>query len=250
MGGNELDYAKLTEHIVRWLQQKVSGAGAEGCVVGVSGGIDSAVVAALCHRAFPDKTIAVVLPVHSNEEDAKDAMLVTEHLGLEARKINLDSAYDEFVSALEEDSSPFPADDLPLANIKPRLRMMALYYLAARHNCLVVGTGNKSELVTGFFTKYGDGAVDLEPIGELVKGQVVALARYLDIPEKIVERTPSAGLWPGQSDEGELGFTYQQLDEFLLTGQTDSKVEDRIRKTMAMAEHKLNMPPTCPLDEL
>ncbi len=245
-----MDYEKATARIVGWLQDKVSAAGANGCVVGVSGGIDSAVVAALCDIAFPGKTIAVVLPVHSSDEDVEDAKLVTEHLGLKAREICLDEVYDQFVAAMEEDSSKFAADDLPLANIKPRLRMMALYYLAARHNLLVAGTGNKSELATGFFTKYGDGAGDLEPIGELVKTQVVGLARHLGLPEKIIERTPSAGLWPGQSDEGELGFTYKQLDEFLLSGQTDPEVEQRIKNTIAGAQHKLSMPPTCPLDDL
>lgn len=247
--GEELavDYGKITEKIVSWIHEKVKSAGADGCVLGLSGGLDSAVVAALAQKAFPENTLAAILPVGSSAEDVKDAWLVAEALGVKAIEINLDKVHRDLVSILETGGGKLPPEDLAVANIKPRLRMIALYYLAARHNYLVAGTGNKSEIVTGFFTKYGDSAVDFEPIGELVKAQVFELARYLGVPEKIIEKTPTAGLWPGQTDEEELGFTYRQLDEYILSGATDREAAGRIREVIRRARHKQEMPPTCPL---
>lgn len=244
--GLQVDYGVITEKIVSWLQEKVTAAGATGCVLGLSGGIDSAVAAALAQKAFPETTLAVILPVESSPVDVEDAWLVARALNLKAVEINLDGVYRSLVQTLATDDK-LEANNLALANIKPRLRMIALYYQAARHNYLVIGTGNKSEIVTGFFTKYGDGAVDLEPLGELVKAQVYQLAEHLGIPEKIIAKTPTAGLWPGQTDEEELGFSYRQLDEYILSGTTDPQVVPRIRETMRRARHKLEMPPTCPL---
>lgn len=240
-----VDYELITGKIVYWLREKVTAAGARGCVLGLSGGVDSAVVAALAQRAFPDDTLAVILPVQSSAEDVEDAWLVAKTLGLKCVEINLDAAYSALLAAVEKKAPA--ADDLAAANVKPRLRMTVLYYLAAKHNYLVTGTSNKSELVTGFFTKYGDGGVDLEPIGELVKTQVYQLARHLGIPDKIIAKVPTAGLWPGQSDEQELGFTYRQLDEYILSGTTDAAAEDKIQAAIARARHKLEMPPVCPL---
>ncbi|MGI6364962.1 MAG: NAD(+) synthase [Bacillota bacterium] len=245
--GLQVDYAVVTEKIVSWLREKVTAAGAKGCVLGLSGGIDSAVAAALAREAFPDTTLALILPVESSSLDVEDAWLVARTLDLKAVEINLDGAYRSLVQTLAADAGQLAADDLALANIKPRLRMIALYYQAARNNYLVIGTGNKSEIVTGFFTKHGDGAVDLEPLGELVKAQVCQLARHLGIPERIIAKAPSAGLWPGQTDEEELGFSYRQLDEYILSGTTDPEVVFRIREAMRRARHKLEMPPTCPL---
>jgi len=241
-----VDYAIVTEKIVAWLQEKVNSAGAKGCVVGLSGGIDSAVVAALAKRAFPETTLAVMLPVESSSQDVEDAWLVARQLGLDAVMYNLDTAFKVLVESIEV-SQDLPGDNLAVANVKPRLRMISLYYLAARNNYLVIGTGNKSEMVTGFFTKYGDGGVDLEPIGELVKAQVYELARHLGIPKTIIDKVPSAGLWPGQTDEDELGFSYRQLDEYIISGSTDSDVTDRIKEVIRRARHKQELPPTCPL---
>lgn len=246
-GDFPVDYNFISEKIIAWLREKVNAAGAKGCIVGLSGGIDSAVVAALAKKAFPDSTLAIILPVESSTEDVEDAWLVARTLDLNAVEINMDGVYRALLQTLESESNDLPADNLAVANVKPRLRMIALYYQAARHNYLVIGTGNKSELVTGFFTKYGDSGVDLEPIGELVKAQVFELARYLRIPAKIVEKQPTAGLWPGQTDEEELGFTYRQLDEYILAGTTDSDVTGRIREVISRARHKQELPPTCPL---
>jgi NAD+ synthase len=245
--GLVMDYSAVTKKIVGWIQEKVRSAGAKGCVVGLSGGIDSAVVAALAKRAFPNETLTVVLPVESSTEDVEDAWVVSKELGLNTKEVNLSEIFRGIVETAEGSIPDLPVDNLAVANVKPRLRMITLYYLAARHNYLVIGTGNKSEIVTGFFTKYGDGGVDLEPIGELVKTQIFELARFLGVPDKIIQKGPSAGLWPGQTDEDELGFSYRQLDEYILSGTTDSHVVDRIEEVIRRARHKLEMPPACPL---
>jgi NAD+ synthase len=145
--------------------------------------------------------------------------------------------------------SPSAADEtatrLALANLKPRLRMTTLYHVANRLNYLVAGTGNRSEISIGYYTKYGDGGVDLLPLGSLVKSEVRALARDLGVPTRIVDKPPSAGLWLGQTDEGEMGFTYAELEEYLRGG-PDSLVPAtvmKIERLVRASEHKRQMPP-------
>ncbi|MFN3966799.1 MAG: NAD(+) synthase, partial [Endomicrobiia bacterium] len=128
-------------------------------------------------------------------------------------------------------------------NLKPRLRMLVLYYFANKLNYLVAGTGNKSEIMMGYFTKYGDGGVDILPIGDLLKKDVIQLARKLEIPERIINKKPSAGLWPGQTDEEEMGITYKKLDKILESKSKNSKIENIIKKT----EHKRKPPEICKL---
>lgn len=253
-----VDYSLVTERIVAWLKEKVEGAEARGCVLGLSGGIDSAVVAALAQKAFPQDTLAVIMPIGSSPEDVEDAWQVARHLGLPAVEISLDEPFSSLVALLEGGGGDHPPtignegglashERLARANIKPRLRMTALYYLAAKSHSLVIGTGNKSEIVTGFFTKYGDAGVDLEPIGGLVKTQVWELARFLQLPENIIAKKPGAGLWPGQEDEAELGFSYRQLDEYILSGSTDALAQEKIERAIRRSRHKQEMPPVCPL---
>ncbi|MTI94281.1 MAG: NAD(+) synthase [Firmicutes bacterium] len=243
--GLAVDYGLVTEKIVSWLREKVAEAKCRGAVVGLSGGIDSAVTAALIKRAFGSECLAAIMPIESSSVDLEDAWAVARKLEIETTVIDLEAAYRSLVTAAEPGGLELGPDNLALANVKPRLRMTTLYYLAARNNYLVAGTGNKSELFTGFFTKYGDGGVDLEPIGDLVKIQVQELARHLGIPEQVISKTPSAGLWPGQTDEGELGFTYAQLDEYILTGATDPEAEPKIRDLNSKVQHKLTQPPIC-----
>lgn len=258
--GLVVDYSLVTERIVAWLKDKVEGAGARGCVLGLSGGIDSAVVAALAQKAFPQDTLAVILPIGSSTEDVEDAWQVARHLGLPAVEISLEEPFSSLVALLERGGGNHPPaigaggggdlspnERLVRANIKPRLRMTALYYLAAKSHSLVIGTGNKSEIVTGFFTKYGDAGVDLEPIGGLVKTQVWELARFLHLPENIIAKKPGAGLWPGQEDETELGFSYRQLDEYILSGSTAAPAQEKIERAIRRSRHKREMPPVCPL---
>ncbi|HHX50472.1 MAG TPA: NAD(+) synthase, partial [Clostridia bacterium] len=139
------------------------------------------------------------------------------------------------------------ANDGALSNLKPRLRMATLYYVAACNNYLVLGTGNRSEIVTGYFTKYGDGGVDLEPLGHLLKTQVKELAYYLHVPEDIILKPPSAGLVAGQTDEQDLGLSYTELDHYLKTGQANKKTKERIEGLRKKSEHKRHLPPT-PVD--
>ena len=245
------------ERIAGWMRRQLAGAGARGFVVGLSGGIDSAVVARLAQLAAPGNVVAAILPCHSDPADERDAAMVAAHFSLPTVSVDLADAYDALVrgaqralSALPEQMRPArPADPLrnrvPLANVKPRLRMSTLYFFGNTLNYLVAGAGNKSELSIGYFTKYGDGGADLLPLGNLVKSEVRTLARELKVPDAIVERTPSAGLWLGQSDEEEMGFTYAELERYLEDGPqgVSPALAMRIERLIRSSEHKRALPP-------
>ena len=238
---------EIIQRISDWLADQVKAAGAGGLVVGLSGGIDSACTLALSKRAMGANVLGVLMPCHSAPIDAEYAMLAAEAFDVETITVDLSPAYDLLLSMLP------PAEKLVAANIKPRLRMTTLYYLAASRNYLVAGTGNKSELMIGYFTKYGDGGVDLEPLGELLKAQVWELGRALDVPQPIIDRPPTAGLWAGQTDEGEIDISYPVLDqtlEAIITGETASvapHVLKRVERMIRGSEHKRRMPPVCDL---
>jgi len=237
------NYAELSDKLVDWIRRRVKEAGCEGTVVGLSGGIDSAVTAVLCKKAFPDNTLGVILPCYSDSEDAEDAKLVAKEFDIEYKVVDLDATFDTLMSVVEENQELKTKDQLAVANIKPRLRMTTLYYYSASLNSLVVGTDNRSELKVGYFTKHGDGGVDIAPLGNLVKTEVRELAAYLGIPEKIIERPPTAGLWANQTDEEELGITYEELDHYILTGEADQEVKERIEELARKNAHKLGYPP-------
>ena len=240
--------------IVSWLGERVAASTARGFVIGLSGGIDSAVVSRLCQLARPDATVGVIMPCYSDPQDEADARLVAEHFGTATVKVDLARAYD----ALLEDARPMlgpllvnhqqPPDDLrarlPIANLKPRLRMATLYFVANSMNYLVVGTGNRSEIAIGYFTKYGDGGVDILPIGHLLKRQVCALARELGVPDRVIDKPPSAGLWLGQTDEAEMGFTYDDLERYLEDGpqSVTPAVAMKIERLARASEHKRKPP--------
>jgi NAD+ synthase len=242
-----------------WLRQRVSASGAHGIVVGLSGGVDSAVVLRLSQLAMEDQVLAVLLPCHGDPTDEADAKLISDHFNTPLIRVDLAPAYDRLVadvkSALSRVSlrqGPAAASEtadlrarVPLANIKPRLRMTALYYVANAMNYLVAGTGNRSELTIGYFTKYGDGGVDLLPIGHLLKSEVRALAKALEIPESIIDKPPSAGLWLGQTDEEEMGFTYANLESYLRDGPeaVAPALAMRIERLVRSTEHKRGLPP-------
>ena len=233
---------KRIKFLAGWLRERADEAGALGAVVGISGGVDSATVAALCLRAFPETTLGVLLPLHSDPRDHDDAVTVCEVLKLPYTTVVLDGVYDAMLAALRA-SGQYADHHLALANLRPRLRMATLYYFANRLNRLVTGTGNRSEAYVGYFTKYGDGGVDVLPIGGLVKSEVRELAAALGVPRAIKERTPSAGLWPGQTDEEEMGLTYAVLDAFLVAGQAPPDARARIERLHAASEHKRRVPP-------
>ena len=234
--------------ISAWLRQYAAGAGCGGYVVGLSGGIDSACTAALCQRAMGQNVLGVLLPCHSAPEDKELALQVATTFGLRTITVDLGPLYDRMVAALPPNTSGLAA-----ANIKPRLRMTALYALAQERGYLVAGTGNKSEILIGYFTKYGDGGVDVEPLGDLYKWQVRRLARELGVPPPVIDRPPSAGLWAGQTDEGEMGLSYEQLDAALAaieqghTAEIAPEILARVREMMAGSAHKRALPPVCPV---
>lgn len=233
-----------TERIVRWLKEQAAAAGVKGAVFGLSGGIDSAVVAALCRKAFGVDMLGVIMPCHSEPTDVEHAMLVAQAFDMPARLIKLDGIYDSLLNLLDPDAAAQGKRDLATSNLKPRLRMISLYYQANRLNYFVVGTGNKSELTVGYFTKHGDGGVDILPIAHLVKEQVRALAEHLGVPREVIDKPPSAGLWGEQTDEAEMGITYEQLDRYILTGDAIIEVKERIETLKSASEHKRRMPPS------
>ena len=252
--------SKGTEPIVEWLRQRLVRSGARGFVFGLSGGIDSAVVARLCQLAAPDNVVGVLMPCHSDPRDESDARLVADHFQVPTIRIDLAPSYDHFTQTLAQAAAQLPKDQvpdsahasedlkakLPLANVKPRMRMASLYFVANTLNYMVVGTGNRSELAIGYFTKYGDGGVDLLPIGDLLKSEVRAAARSLGVPDPVIEKAPSAGLWLGQTDEAEMGFTYAELEDYLTRGpQTVSPaLAMRIERLMRGSEHKRALAPS------
>ena len=186
--------------------------GCTGIVVGISGGVDSAVAAAFCCRAIgPDKVLGLSLPTPvSNPQDLKDAADLCATLGMEHRVIPIDPMLAAFKTIPGFIESPYL-----LGNLMARIRMTVLYYFANRDHRLVCGTSNRSECLLGYCTKYGDNAADIQPIVHLYKTDVYEVAREMKIPEQILKKTPSAGLWAGQSDEGEIGLSYAEIDKAL-----------------------------------
>jgi len=229
----------VVNHLVSWLRENVAEAGAEGVVLGVSGGIDSAIAAVISKRAFPDNTLALMLPCESQFTDLIHGQLLLEKFGIPFRIVDLDNAYHALLTKYE---SYLKIDgkqgQLLKANIKPRLRMMTLYYSAQGRNLLVVGTSNKSEIYMGYATKWGDNAADLQLLGDLKKKEVYELARYLGIPDIIINKPPSAGLWTGQTDEDEMGFTYDDLEAYLEGKEINPRVAEQIEKMHQRSEHK------------
>lgn len=233
----------LASKISNWIKQKVLEANSRGCVLGISGGLDSAVTALLCQRAFPRNTLALILPSHSQQADLQSARDFAKKFSIDCREIDLTEIFDAFYLALEGKDYK-NEKDISIANLKPRLRMAALYYFANKFNYLVVGTGNKSELRMGYFTKYGDGGVDILPLGDLLKTEVRSLAVELKIPGEIIDKPPSAGLWPGQTDEGEMGISYAELDK-IFSGKLEGIAKDKIelvKRKELLSRHKRELP--------
>ena len=230
---------RLAGEIAAWIREQVDEAGCAGVVVGVSGGVDSAVAAALARRGLgQDSVLGLIMPCHSIPDDEEHARLVLDTFGIKGELVDLGPAFDALAALLP------PASGLAVANLKPRLRMLTLYYYANLHHYLVLGTSNRSELSVGYFTNYGDGGSDLMPLGGLLKREVRALARLLGVPQAIIEKAPSGGLWVGQTDEGEMGITYDTLDRVLeaLDAGDAAGLEPgdvaRVRRMIAASQHK------------
>ncbi len=240
----------VADKIVKWIKEKVRQANCKGVVFGLSGGVDSSVVAVLCKKAFPKTHLALVLPCFSLQKDLYHAELLTKKFKINYKIINLENAFLEFCKILQVDPK---SKDLSVVNIKPRLRMITLYHYANKLNYLVVGTSNKSELTMGYFTKYGDGGADILPLGDLTKTEVYKLAEELEIPQEIISKPPSAGLWEGQTDEAEMGIKYKDLDEIIVALEKkqslkkfDKKLVKKVLLKLKHSSHKLSPPPKFP----
>jgi NAD+ synthase len=234
---------QMAGKLVAWIKDRVEVAGGRGVVIGMSGGLDSSVMAALCQRACPQSTLGVLMPCHSDPEDKAHAQAVADKLAIPTVEVVLDDIYNTLLDRLPDCRTDPARKQLAQANLKPRARMLTLYYIANQLGYLVVGSGNRSEVAIGYFTKHGDGGVDIMPLGNLVKTQVKELASHLDIPQAVIAKPPSAGLWQGQTDEAEMGFTYQELDRYLLTGEAPDGTREKIEDKIASSAHKRALPP-------
>jgi NAD+ synthase len=224
-----------------YIKNLLSSSGASGIVYGNSGGKDSALVGILCKRACQN-TVGLIMPCQSSRNygvDMQDGQRVAKQYDIETRLVDLTAIKEKYLETL---SSATKLGALAASNINPRLRMIALYAVAASENRLVAGTGNRSEAYMGYFTKWGDGAYDFNPIADLTVTEIYDFLRYLGAPEEIINKAPSAGLYEGQTDEGEMGVTYREIDEFLLNGKANQKTLEIISRFHAKTEHKRNMP--------
>ena len=233
--------ASSTNEILKFLRKSTAG---KNMVVGISGGIDSSVVLMLCRLLDKDRVIPVFMPdCNTPADDYRDIAKLSSKTGLEVTTINIDP-----VIRMLSDVGRI-SDRKILGNVKSRTRMIILYSVSNSRNGMVIGTTNRTEYLTGYFTKFGDGGCDLEPISHLYKNEIRKLAAYLGVPQEIIQKKPSAGLWEGQTDEDELGISYDELDSILvklfdqgMPPETD--LEKRFVELYESTNHKRNMPPS------
>lgn len=259
---DSMDMEKAKDIIVDFIGTKLGEAGMPGAVVGISGGIDSALVAYLAVEALgAENVLGIHMPENTTpESEVNDAKEVAERLGIDLKMIPISDilgSYKSIMPVISEATAPVDG------NLKARIRMSVLYYYANMLGRVVMGTGNKTEILLGYFTKYGDGGVDLEPIGDLYKTEVREMSKMLGLPESILNKAPSAGLWEGQTDEEDLGVPYETIDKVLepiLAGEGHERVSARLGVPMEDIDsllrrlraniHKRTTPPIADLDEL
>jgi len=226
---------------VEFIRNVLKNAGAKGVIYGNSGGKDCTLVGVLCKMAC-ENTIGIIMPCGSSQNytsDKSDAEIVAKQYNIETRIIDLAAVQNEFVKNI---SVTTKLNNSAIANIAPRLRMTALYAIAASENLIVAGTSNKSERYMGYFTKWGDGACDFNPIGDLTVTEIYEFLRFLKVPNSIIEKAPSGGLFDGQTDEKEMGVSYASIDEFLFSGNANEKDKAIIERFHKTSEHKRKMP--------
>ncbi|MBD3796661.1 MAG: NAD+ synthase [Campylobacterales bacterium] len=243
-------YSQIADYLVSFLDQEVRKTGINKVVVGLSGGLDSAVVAVLAQKAFGDDLLCVKMPSHySSQNSLDDADALCREFGLR----NETASIEPMLRAYEEKTPDL--DNLRKGNFSARMRMATLFDISARERALVLGTSNKSELMLGYGTLYGDLASAINPIGDLYKSEVFEFARYLGVTKSIIDKPPSADLWAGQSDEADLGYSYEQLDaamklyvdqrltrEATIAKGIDEKMLDMIIKRIFANHFKRKMP--------
>ena len=235
------NYEEEFKSRVGFIKDLLKKTGAKGVILGNSGGKDCALVGILA-RAACEKVVGVIMPCLSRrnyEEDLRDGKEVADKFGIETRIVDITPVREQMVNAL---SGKTEFTDLALANINPRIRMTTLYAIAASENLLVAGTGNRSERYMGYFTKWGDGGCDFNPISDLTVREVYEFLEYLDAPMAVRTKAPSAALFEGQTDEQEMGITYKAIDDYLLFGMATKEDKEKIESAHARTEHKRVMP--------
>ncbi|WP_424246182.1 NAD+ synthase [Elusimicrobium posterum] len=235
------DFSLEVKNRVSFIQSMLLAANADGIVYGNSGGKDSALVGILCKMAC-ENTAGIIMPCgpkRNYTEDKIDAEKIALQYDISVRVIDLYSVKKELLASCD---GKIKFNSAALSNIAPRLRMATLYSIAAAENRLVAGTGNRSEGHMGYFTKWGDGAFDFNPIADLTVTEIYDFLRYLNAPDFIIEKAPSAGLFDGQTDETEMGISYAQIDKFLITGTAQEHEKAIIEKFHNSSSHKRKMP--------
>ncbi len=225
---------KYIEYLSNWIKNKIKESNAKGVIFGLSGGIDSSLIALISKKTFPKNHLALIMPMEEITEDHNSAMFLIKTKNINYKKINISSIFNSFKKSTDINNK------LSLANLKARIRMSLLYMHAQELNYLVLGTSNYSEWYMGYFTKYGDGAADLYPIINLLKSDIYNLAKEMKMPKEILERKPSASLWKNQFDEDELGFTYDSLEKYINKQKIDSNSKNKILSMHNNTFHKRN----------
>lgn len=232
---------KVTNEIVEWIREQKEITKANGFILGISGGKDSATVAGLLVKAVGKQNVIGVMMPNGSQTDIIDSIAVCEHLGIKNFTFNIAAAYDGMTSELDKIMEVKNKESK--INISPRLRMTTLYAIAQEYGYLVCGTGNKSEAYIGYCTKWGDAACDLNPIADLTTDEVVAVGKYIGMPEEVVCKAPSDGL-SGVSDEEKIGFTYKELNEYIETGIClNEETKNKIDLRHNASRHKFILPP-------
>ncbi len=237
------DYKFELERRIAFIKDLLKQSHATGIIFGNSGGKDSALVGILCKMACED-TVGVIMPCQSKRnygEDRDDGLDVAKQFNIETRTVDVSELKAKYLEILSQVTTLNKQAD---SNIAPRLRMITLYAIGAAENRLVAGTGNRSERYMGYFTKWGDGGCDFNPIADLTVTEVYEFLTYLNAPENIIKKAPSAGLFEGQTDEQEMGITYKKIDEFLLNGTAQPEDLKIIERYHSVSEHKRKMPAT------
>ena len=231
------DYKQEFEKRVSFIKDILKESRASGIVFGNSGGKDCALVGILC-KAACENTVGIILPCSSKrnyEEDTKDALAVANKFNIKTETLDVTPIKTALLNELEKIATP---NSVALTNIAPRLRMTSLYAYAASNNMLVAGTGNRSEVYVGYFTKWGDGGHDFNPIFDLTVTEVYEFLEYLGAPDVIIKKAPSAGLFEGQTDEDDMGVKYSDIDNYLLYGKGEPEIIEKIENMHRKTEHK------------
>lgn len=234
-------FEKEINQRVQFIKDLLKSSNAKGIIYGNSGGKDSALVGILCKMAC-DNVLGVIMPCGTKQnynQDKQDAIKVAEKFDIDYITVDLTDVKEAFINSVNKN---IKLNVAALSNIAPRLRMTTLYSIAREKNYIVAGTGNRSEGYMGYFTKWGDGAYDFNPIADLTVTEIYELLKYLKCPETIIKKAPSAGLFEGQTDEKEMGITYSAIDNYLLNGKADEKTLDIMEKAHKNSEHKRQSP--------